>query len=225
MLTRSLALPQRRTIPLQSTPTLPPERVSRELKKQLESLSALKGRNYDEAKHDEQEWRQLTESIVERGFGKPSTTLSSFSRARSAGDYSISPFGAGINHAQNQRNFEARINALEAFLKGALSELKLMMPEEEIEGHYDVGDEYEFYRDIKAILKLVTVEVFIIDPYLSEEIFSLYAEGIDRTIKLRILSNNIPENALAVATKYASGGNLSLRTTNAIHDRLILIDD
>ncbi|HUN86360.1 MAG TPA: hypothetical protein VMU48_18420 [Terracidiphilus sp.] len=30
---------------------------------------------------------------------------------------------------------------------------------------------------------------------------------------------------LNVAQKYASGGNLELRTSNQIHDRLILIDD
>jgi hypothetical protein len=65
----------------------------------------------------------------------------------------------------------------------------------------------------------------VIDPYLSDEIFSLYADGIKRTIKLMILAKNIPATTLAVAVKYAAGGNLWLRSTNAIHDRLILIDN
>jgi hypothetical protein len=56
-------------------------------------------------------------------------------------------------------------------------------------------------------------------------VFDLYADGIDRNIQFRILTNNLPSDALTVAQKYAGGGNLALRTTNAIHDRVIFADD
>jgi hypothetical protein len=106
-----------------------------------------------------------------------------------------------------------------------VAQLELDIPEREIKGHYDVGEEYEFYRDVKEILTLAKTEVFIIDPYLSDEIFNLYANRISRSITLRILSDRVPASTAAIAAKYASGGNLSLRTTSLIHDRLILIDD
>jgi hypothetical protein len=118
-----------------------------------------------------------------------------------------------------------RIAALESFIRASLSDLELRMPEQELQGHYDAGEEYEFYRDIKAILALATTEVLIIDPYLNDEMFSHYAEGINRSIKLRILTNNVPATTKTVAAKYAAGGNLSLRTTGAIHDRAIFIDN
>lgn len=117
------------------------------------------------------------------------------------------------------------MKAFEAFIKSALSELELIMPEKELQGQYGAGQEYEFYRDVKAILALATTEVMIVDPYLSTEIFDVYADGINRSVSLKVLTNNLASNVLAVAQKYATGGNLNLRTTTAIHDRLILIED
>jgi len=204
--------------------SLEPERAYSAIKKQLDALQNLEGRNYAQAEPNEQEWMQFTQSIIERAFGNPSTNLTNFYHARSAGEHFLVPFGSGIPHAANQRNFEARISAFRAFLKGCLAELELIVPEKNIQGQYDVGHEYEFYRDIKAILGFATTEVTIVDPYLSTEIFDVYADGINRSMKLRILTNNLAANVLTVANKYATGGNLCLRTTNAIHDRLILID-
>lgn len=94
----------------------------------------------------------------------------------------------------------------------------------EIKGYYDVGEEYEFYCDVKEILALAKTEVFVIDPYLSNEIFKLYANGISRSVILRILSERVPASTAAIAAKYASEGDLALCTTSLIHDRLILID-
>jgi hypothetical protein len=205
-------------------PSLDPKRAHTHLKKQLQALQSFKGRKYNEAEYDEQQWTQLTEGIVEKAFGSPSTASENFRSARFAGNHSF-VMGRGIPPQQHQSNFQQRIAELEAFLKGAIAQLELDIPDEEIQGHYDVGQEYEFYRDVKQILALANTEVFIIDPYLSDDIFNLYADGINRSIRLRILSNNIPVTTGSVAAKYAAGGNLSLRTTAAIHDRLILIDE
>jgi hypothetical protein len=211
--------------PATISPSLAPERAYTALKKQLEALRAFEGRNYAEAEHDEQEWTNLTQGIVERAFGNPSTPLGNFHHARWAGEHAMVPYGAGVPHGANQRNFQLRMKAFEAFLRSSLSELELIMPEKEIQGQYGIGQEYEFYRDIKAILGFASTEVMIVDPYLNTEIFDVYADGINRSIKLRVLTNDPAGNVLAVAQKYASGGNLNLRITNAIHDRLLLIDD
>ena len=57
-----------------------------------------------------------------------------------------------------------------------------MIPEKKIQAHYDVGSEYKFYRNIKAIPALEATEILIVDPYFNQEMFSLYADGIDRSI-------------------------------------------
>src|SRR5665213_3066829 len=152
------SMPQRRSQPPTIPPSLEPERACSAIKKQLDTLQTLEGRNYAEANVDEQQWMQFTQSIIERAFGNPSTNLNNFYHARSAGEHFMVPYGAGIPHAANQHNFEARISAFRAFLKSSLAELGLIMPEKEIQGQYDVGHEYEFYRDVKAILGFATSE-------------------------------------------------------------------
>jgi hypothetical protein len=217
-------MPTRKTPP-PTAPSIAPEKGYAELKKQLDIIQSLKGLDYREAETAENHLRDYAERVLEMTFGKPSTALDSFRRARTAGSYRFLMPDEPTPHGENQNNFIERLNAMESSLGAALSELELKMPEKEIKGHYDAGEEYEFYRDVKQILALAKTEVFIIDPYLSDDIFNLYADGINRSINLRILSNNIPASTASVATKYAAGGNLSLRTTAAIHDRLILIDE
>jgi hypothetical protein len=205
-------------------PTIPPERALAAIRKQLEALKAFRGRNYNEAHSDEQEWSQFTQSVIELAFGKPSSNLDKFYHARSAGSYSIVPYGGGIPHGQNQRNFESRVQAYESFLKSCISELELILPEKGLAGHYEPGQEYEFYRDIKSILEAARGNVLIVDPYLGTDVIDLYAQAISRNVQFRLLTNKIPPEVLTLARKYASGGNLAVRTSSAIHDRVIFVD-
>jgi hypothetical protein len=110
-------------------------------------------------------------------------------------------------------------------LKACIAELEIIAPQDEVTGAYEPGEQYEFYRDIKSILANAKARILIVDPYLSREIFDIYADGIDRNTEFRILTTNHPADALAVAQKYAAGHNLALRTTNGIHDRVIFAGD
>ena len=206
------------------SPTLPPETAYAALKSQLEALQQLKGRRYNEGEYEEKEWVQVTRSIFEGAFGDPSSTLSSFNRAETAGEYYITPFGEGPNYGQDQRNFETRIQSMETCVKATLKQLELRLPKPEIKGAYAPGEEYEVYKDIQTILAKAKGTTFIVDPYLNREVFELYVQGIDRSVQIRILTNNPPSDALAIASKYAAGGNLQLRVTRAIHDRVIFAD-
>jgi hypothetical protein len=94
-----------------------------------------------------------------------------------------------------------------------------------IKGVYEPGQEYEFYRDMAACLKLAQKEIFIVDPCLNAEIFDVYAHAIPRTVSFRLLSANVPAEVKKLAQKYASGGNLDFRSSAEIHDRLLFADD
>jgi hypothetical protein len=205
--------------------TLEPERAHDAIKKQLALLQGMRGKSYIEADQEEMEWRTFTENVIELSFGKPSSTMENFYRARSAGNYRMVMFGEPEPHDENQRHFEMRINALEAFLNACLSQLELRMPKREILGHYEAGQQYEFYRDLKLVLAKAGASVMIIDAYLGVDIFDLYAGGISRSTALRMLTNRVKPDVLTVAQKYAAGGNFQLRISDQIHDRLIFIDN
>ena len=68
-------------------------------------------------------------------------------------------------------------------------------------------------------------EIFVIDPYISAELFDIYAGAILRTVSFRLLSANIPPAVISLAQKYASGGNFQFKRSNVIHDRVLFADD
>ena len=112
-------------------------------------------------------------------------------------------------------------------MNSCLAELRLDLPEPEIQSVFEPGQEYELYRAVKTILGFATKEIFIVDPYTNAEMFEVYADSIPRTVSFRLLSNaaNIPPAALALAQKYATGGNLEVRSSTAIHDRVLFADN
>ncbi len=205
-----------------------PEKAYAVLKAQLEKLQALKGRNYEQARAEVEEWYHLTEKLVLRSFGGGSQNHVNFKNGRSAGEHSmVLDFGPyrGPDHQLNQSNHEARLQAYEGALKSSLAELELDLPDVGIKGVYEPGQEYEFYRDIKEIVGRATKTLFVIDPYLNREIFDVYADGIPRTVHFRLLSANVPADVLALGQKYSSGGNFELRSSTVIHDRVIFGDN
>jgi hypothetical protein len=216
-------LSPRRPQAAETPPDLLLEKAYLILKAQLAKLQELKSRNYQEARAAEDEWYNLTAKLVMRSFGSGSPNYSNFRDGRSAGEHILS-FTGNVNHHQNQRNFEARLQAYEAALRSCISELELGLPEAEIKGVYEPGEEYEFYRDVSACLKLAQKEIFVIDPYLSTEIFDVYAGAIQRTVGFRLLSANVPADVKVLAQKYATGGNFAFRNTNSIHDRVLFAD-
>ena len=199
---------------------LAPERAVKALRRQLEGLRKLKNRNYQEAEMDETEWMHLTQNIIEGAFGKSSTNLHKFYAARSAGSHNI----RGISRQQRQRNFELRIKEYEALLRSLIETMKLQLPEEEIQGVYNPGGAYDFYRDLSSLVEAATNEILIVDAYLDEEVFNLYVSKVPDSATVRILSDKIGPNVEVVAGKYAKSQQLKLRSSRNIHDRMVFLD-
>jgi hypothetical protein len=222
-------MPPKRPQAQQIPPDLSFEKAFAHLSQQIEKLQTFRNKNYQDAQAEEEEWFQLTHKLIQRAFGSGSPNAQNFGRATSAGEHRMVVDGwgghAGIDHAQNQRNFVARTIAYENALKSSLAELKLDLPEPEIKGVYEPGQEYEFYKGMKTTLGFATQELFVIDPYLSREIFETYADSIPRAVKFRLLGAIIPSDVAMLAQKYATGGNFQLRSSTAIHDRVIFADN
>jgi hypothetical protein len=218
-------LPQRRIQSTETPADLPPEKAYTVLRAQLAKLQELKDRNYQEANAAENEWFNLTAKLVLRSFGSGSPNYSAFRAGRSAGEHQMARYGSGTPHAQNQRNFGARLQAFEGILRSCISELELDLPSREIKGVYEVGEEYEFYCDVKTCLSIAQREIFVLDPYLNAEIFDVYAAAIARTVRFRLLTINVQVDVRNLAQKYVAGGNFEFRRSDSIHDRVLFADN
>ena len=102
--------------------------------------------------------------------------------------------------------------------------MRLQLPEEEIKGVYEPGDEYAFYRDLSSLIQTATKGVLIVDAYLGEQVFNLYVSKVSNGATVRILSNKIDANVERVARMYAKSRPLELRSSADIHDRTVFLD-
>ncbi len=106
-----------------------------------------------------------------------------------------------------------------------ISTLRLRLPEEEVRGAYDPGDEYAFYRDLSAIVARAAKDIFVVDAYIDEKVFNLYIDKVPPGATVRMLSNKIGANVEAVAKMYAKSRPLELRSSADAHDRVVFIDE
>ena len=198
----------------------PPERTLRILKEQLDALQKFRGKTFREVDQEEQEWKEFTLSALIHGFGEGSQNVSNFYSARNAGVYNM----MGISDHQRQLNFQQRIERFQATLSSSIRELLAVLPEAELKGAYEPGDEFAFYLDLKGILASAATEVFIVDNYLNTDFFELYVTPIPAGVAVRILTDQVRGNLEAVARKYAARGSFELRSSGDVHDRHVFVD-
>lgn len=214
-------MPRRSASPQPSPADWPADKTHSALRKQLAALDTLRERRYDEAENDETGWTNLTLNILTHGFGGGSNNVSQFHSARWAGDH----YMGGMSDGLIQSNFKKRIEAFTATLKSSLAELELMLPETEIAGAYQPGEEYQFYRDLKTVVGFGTKELFVIDNYLDTQLFDIYMENVNASVAIRVLTQQVGPALKAVAEKFAKRGNFELRSSQDVHDRVIFADD
>src|SRR5262249_50365097 len=113
----------RRTKPPSPQPVdWPPAQTYSALRKQLAELDEFRGKNYRQIQNEEQGWINLTENILTHGFGENSNNVSQFHHAKWAGEH----YMGGMSEGLIQDNFEKRVEAFDAMLRGSLAELELM---------------------------------------------------------------------------------------------------
>lgn len=205
---------------LHKAPTLAPDRALKALNQQLDALRKLKGRKCHEAESEKSQWQHLTRSIIEAAFGDPSSELIRFQSARVLGTFNL----PGTSQQQQQEIFDKQVQELENLLQALTTTLRLHLPEEEIKGMYEPGHEYAFYRDLSSLVQAATQDILLVDAYLDENLFNLYVSKAPATVTVRILSNHIGPNVVAVAKMYLKSRPLHLRSSPEIHDRAIFLD-
>jgi uncharacterized protein YacL (UPF0231 family) len=202
-------------------PDWSPEQTLRVLKQQLERLQEFKGKNHRDMEQQEEIWKQTTEAALIHGFGEGSHNLDHYHSARWAGRHNM----GGISGHQQQMNYNLRVDRFEANLLSSIAELEASMPEAELRGAYDAGDEYAFYKDLKDIMVRANTDIFIVDNYLNTEFFDLYVATVRPGVSFRILTDQLRGNVEAVAKKYAASHSVDLRSSQDVHDRHIFVDD
>jgi len=93
------------------------------------------------------------------------------------------------------------------------------------EGIFFAGQYFDALLKAEEILSMANQSIWIIDGYISPDVLNLLASK-KPSVEVKILTKNVPATVKTKAVAFNKQyGNLSIRTSQAFHDRFIIIDD
>lgn len=121
---------------------------------------------------------------------------------------------------------DATVGSMMATIYRAISSLELSVPAQGAQV-YGPGEVYDFQKDLKAILHSATSDLLIVDPYLDDEVFDAYLSTVSSSVSTRMLAHKYAASLKSVLPKFVTqhGMKVEIRSSTAIHDRVLFIDD
>ena len=122
------------------------------------------------------------------------------------------------------------VNNIQGQVLDAIEELKLEL---ELDGRtefgsaYAPGDVYRFFADLKNIVNGAKSGLMVVDPYFDGTAFDAYLSAVPSGVSVRVLADRYASEVAKYFEKhrlqYKSA--LELRSSNELHDRIVLVDE
>jgi len=121
---------------------------------------------------------------------------------------------------------ESTYRQIIAIITKTIKAMEIKYPGIKIKQVYAAGEAYDFYNDFKSIVLSAQSSVFLIDPYINEEVFDLYINKIPHAIECRVLLNKINDNLRIIINKLnrSPSRKIVIKKRKKIHDRVVFVD-
>jgi len=108
----------------------------------------------------------------------------------------------------------------------AIADLELEAPKVADQA-FAPGAEYDFFKALTAALGSATSSIFIVDPYLDEQIFDSYLAGTPTGLTVRLLAHKYGNLLKPAVQRYSTqhGTNISIHISPEFHDRIVFVDN
>jgi hypothetical protein len=89
------------------------------------------------------------------------------------------------------------------------------------------GAVYDFHKTLRDLLASATKSLLIIDPYLDDQIFDAYLSAVSQQVAVRLLAREYAASLKASVQKFVAQKKMAVevRSSKAIHDRVVFVDD
>lgn len=127
------------------------------------------------------------------------------------------------------QDWKQAVNQIMGQVLDAIEELKLEL---ELDGRsefgsaYAPGDIYRFFADLKKIINTAKKQLLVVDPYFDGTAFDAYLSSVPSGISVCVLADRYASDVANYVTKHQAQfkSPIELRSSNELHDRLVLID-
>ena len=109
-------------------------------------------------------------------------------------------------------------------------EIKVLNEDNLTERIYDKNSPFDFHIDIKSLFEKSKKELFVVEPFITEHLLEITLRDIDKSVKLRILTNT---NNADKRGKFSKISNIfksrqtngyEVRESTDVHDRCFFVD-
>ncbi len=121
---------------------------------------------------------------------------------------------------------DGQISKIIGLVHRAIADLELDTPKLANQA-FAPGAVYDFFKALSAALGSATTSIFIIDPYLDEQIFDTYLASVPAGLSVRLLAHKYGNLLKPAVQKFSAqhGTNVSVRISPEFHDRIVFVDD
>lgn len=107
----------------------------------------------------------------------------------------------------------------------AIADIELERPQLSDQA-FGPGAVYDFFKALTAAVSSATTDLFIVDPYLDEQIFDAYLGGVPNGVRVRLLANKYGALLKPAVQKFTAQHKIpvEVRLSGEFHDRVLFID-
>lgn len=120
---------------------------------------------------------------------------------------------------------DGQVASVMGALHRAIADLELDRPR--LSGQaFGPGDVYDFFKALNAALASANKSVFIVDPFLDDQVFDAYLSGIPAGVSIRLLAHKHGGTLKPALQKFVAqhGAEIEIRISHEFHDRVLFID-
>lgn len=120
---------------------------------------------------------------------------------------------------------DGQIAAVLGVLHRAIADIEFDRPR--LSGQaFGPGDVYDFFKALNAAVASATKSIFIVDPYLDDQVFDAYLSGVPAGVSIRLLANKHGGALKPALQKFIAQHSVpvEIRTSSDFHDRVMFID-
>lgn len=121
---------------------------------------------------------------------------------------------------------DGQVAKIVGLIHRAIADLEIETPQLADQA-FGPGAVYDFFKALSAALGSATASVFIVDPYLDEQIFDSYLASIPAGISVRLLAHKYGNLLKPALQKFSAqhGNTVAIRVSAEFHDRIVFVDD
>lgn len=121
---------------------------------------------------------------------------------------------------------DTSLGRIMTILHRAIATLEIEVPSLPAQA-FGPGAVYDFFKSFRELLQSAATSVFVVDPYLDEQVFDAYLSAVKSSVAVRLLSRHHAAALKPAVTAFAAQfkGRIEVRESNSLHDRIVFIDN